>query len=319
MPDDFSYKTALSTRTVGLLALAFLFCAAAALAFAYFASRTHAPAQTASVAAIDPFASIVLEAKAAYVVDLSTGQTLFARNAEAQLPLASLTKVPLTLAVAEVLPLEGKITIPYDTGYASNSGTLRSGEVWNVRDVITFTLVVSSNEGSEMLAAAAESGIRAKYPAAPLEGATLWRMNALAQELGLTHTYFLNVSGLDMSTTQSGSYGSARDMAKLFAYAASTSRSLFEGTAHNGLLLTSIGGAQAEASNTNTALGELHGVILGKTGFTDLAGGNLAIVFDVGFSHPVVAVVLGSSEEGRFADMKKLVEAANLAVAGKQP
>jgi D-alanyl-D-alanine carboxypeptidase len=55
---------------------------------------------------------------------------------------------------------------------------------------------------------------------------------------------------------------------------------------------------------------------MGKTGFTDLAGGNLAIVFDVGLAHPVVAVVLGSSEEGRFSDMQKLVDRARRFVVG---
>ena len=54
---------------------------------------------------------------------------------------------------------------------------------------------------------------------------------------------------------------------------------------------------------------------MGKTGLTDLAGGNLAVVFDVGLAHPVVAVVLGSTESGRFVDMQKLVDAARIAVS----
>ena len=46
---------------------------------------------------------------------------------------------------------------------------------------------------------------------------------------------------------------------------------------------------------------------MGKTGYTDLAGGNLAVVFDVAPSHPVVAIVMHSTEDGRFADMKAIV------------
>jgi D-alanyl-D-alanine carboxypeptidase len=57
---------------------------------------------------------------------------------------------------------------------------------------------------------------------------------------------------------------------------------------------------------------------MGKTGTTDLAGGNLAIVFDIGLAHPITAVVLGSSERGRFTDMRKLVETARKAVAGEE-
>ena len=57
---------------------------------------------------------------------------------------------------------------------------------------------------------------------------------------------------------------------------------------------------------------------MGKTGLTDLAGGNLAVVFDVGLAHPVVAVVLGSTEYGRFEDMQKLVTTARKAIMGAE-
>ena len=67
------------------------------------------------------------------------------------------------------------------------------------------------------------------------------------------------------------------------------------------------GRGKTSAFNTNEALGELPGLIMGKTGITDLAGGNLGIVFEVSPNHPVVAVVLGSTRDGRFEDMKKLV------------
>jgi D-alanyl-D-alanine carboxypeptidase len=55
--------------------------------------------------------------------------------------------------------------------------------------------------------------------------------------------------------------------------------------------------------------------VFGKTGFTDLAGGNLAIVFEVGPSRPVVAVILGSTQEGRFEDMRALVDHTREAIA----
>jgi len=61
-------------------------------------------------------------------------------------------------------------------------------------------------------------------------------------------------------------------------------------------------------------LGAIPGIIMGKTGYTDLAGGNLAVVFDAGVGHPVVAVVMGSTQDGRFSDMKQLVSASIAAV-----
>jgi D-alanyl-D-alanine carboxypeptidase len=187
-----------------------------------------------------------------------------------------------------------------------------------VSDVVNFTLIASSNVGAEILAEAAGPAIAAKYPNAPSSGAALWRMNQLAVELGLSQTYFLNVSGLDESLDQSGSYGSARDVETYMAFAATSSPATFMGTARDGLLLMDERGNSTSAFNTNEAIGNIPGLILGKTGFTDLAGGNLAIVFDVGLAHPVVAVVLGSSYEGRFTDMKRIVSTTRAAIMQEQ-
>jgi D-alanyl-D-alanine carboxypeptidase len=227
------------------------------------ASHTASAAQTAAAAQVpDPFAQLALQAKAAYVLDLTDGRVLYQKNADERLPLASLTKVMTALAVSEVLDPAAVITIPYDTAYAGSPPTrLMAGQRLSVSDVMNFTLIASSNEGAEILADAADAGIHAKYPQSPADGATLWRMNDLARSLGLTETSFLNASGPD------------------------------------------------------EALGQIPGLIMGKTGFTDLAGGNLATVFDVGLAHPVVAVVLGSTYDGRFSDMKALVAKTQEAIA----
>lgn len=285
-------------------------------------AKTAAPIPEAQVAApvfaIDHFAGIFIEGKAAVVIDMKTGTVLYEKNPDVQLPLASITKVPLVLAAAEVLQTERVITIPYYAAGTGESGHLTKGEEWRVREVVDFTLVSSSNSGAGILADAADAGLRELYPEAPAGSAALWRMNDLAQDLNLKSTTFLNVSGLDLSTTQAGALGSARDVATLMAYAASSQPSLFAATARDHVLLTAVRGNAQNALNTNNAQGAITGLIMGKTGFTDLAGGNLAIVFDVGLARPVVAVVLGSSEDARFTDMQKLVLAAQKAITEAQ-
>ena len=107
-------------------------------------------------------------------------------------------------------------------------------------------------------------------------------------------------------------------MATLFAYAAKSGTGVFSGTARGDVLLTSENGEkQTMAQNTNEAEAEIAGLIMGKTGYTDLAGGNLAVVFDVGLAHPIVAVVLGSTPDDRFKDIRALVEATRDAVASE--
>ena len=309
-------------KLYGVFALVLLGLAA----FLFVGVYTHGaepaePQSAATAASTDPFVDTQLQARAAIVIDLATGKTLYALNPDAQLPLASLTKVSLALAVAEVLDADSFITIPYDTAMTIGGQRLKAGQTWHVQDVINFTLIASSNEGAEMLADAAGTAIRAKYPDAPREGsarsATLWRMNNFAAASGFTGMYFLNVSGLDESETLGGAFGTARSVANLYAYAARTAPTTFTATTEDGLLMDDREGDTTAAFNTNEALGAIPGLIMGKTGYTNLAGGNIAVVYDVGLARPVVAVVLGSTHAGRFSDVKQLVEATRVAIASQ--
>ena len=305
-------------RSAGIFVLAVATVALVVAVVAAFGGGMGSQGQAAAAPApFDPFATIQIKGKAGIVIDIPTGRTLYDKNSDVPLPLASLTKAALALVVAEALPLDSIITIPYYAGGSTGEEHLSKGEKWRGEDVIDFTLVTSSNTGAKILSEAADSVIRERYPEFPSGGAALSRMNTLVKELGLQYTYFLNISGLDISATQAGSYGSARDMAKLFAYAASAQPSLFSGTAQNDLLLSDANGnGRVAASNTNDAQGAIPGLIMGKTGLTDLAGGNLVVVFDVGLAHPMVAVVLGSTESARFQDVQKLVVAARKAIIG---
>jgi D-alanyl-D-alanine carboxypeptidase (penicillin-binding protein 5/6) len=307
-----------SPHLVGITALILIGACGFVGAFVYFGSIVEStPDAVADTAKTDPFADIALQAKSVYVQDIVTGKVLFQRNADEQRPLASLTKVALALVVAESIPADTVITIPYDTAPRGAAERLAKGEKWKVSDVLSFTLTASSNEGADILAAAVDGAVRAKYPQASEGAAAIWRMNDLAHSLGLSTMNFYNDSGLDLDVQagRAGAYASAHDVAVLYAYAASTTPSTFAGTTRDGILLTDENGNTASAFNTNEALGAIPGLIMGKTGYTDLAGGNLAVVFDVGLSHPVIAVVLGSTIDGRFSDMKQIVPAARKAVA----
>lgn len=301
------------------MALVFVFGGVAT--FAYFSNTPPriagaAPKETTAVAAAlpDAFASVKLQAQSGYVYDIATHQVLYTLNPDAERPMASLTKIMMALAVTEVLPLDSTITIPYDTATPDSAEILTKDSVWPVRDVLDFTLIASSNQGADVLASAANDAIHAKYPQSPVVGATVWRMNNIAQGLGLTSMIFSNDNGLDLSPTESGAYGSARDVGTLVAYAASTSLPTFAATTKSTMTFKNDSGDTATAYNTDTALGAIPGIMMGKTGYTDLAGGNLAVVFDVGIGHPIVAVVMGSTEDGRFTDMEQLVSASIVAV-----
>jgi len=213
-------------------------------------------------------------AKSAYVQDLTDGKILFAKNPEAQLPLASLTKLM--------------------TVYVANKDEVATEQE------SCFTLVTSSNEQAE--------AIGVKIPGDPTFG-----MNAYAKHLGLAQTFYLNTSGLDVSEKLSGAYGSARDQVMLLRAFYNDFPELLRCTTKPKAALD----GQA-MPNTNINIGKTVGIIGSKTGFTDLAGGNLAVIVDVGIDHPVAIVVLGSTQEGRFSDVETLVDYAIDALSHEQ-
>lgn len=264
------------------------------------------PSEKAKLAPVDHFTNLALEAKAAYVLDAQTGKVLFARNEESQLPLASLTKV-MTAFVASDMPEDTVVAVS-------------DGEKWNLKKLLDYTLVVSSNDGASAIAGVGSAffGAREKKENKTETKDTnlfIEKMNEEAQRLHLAQTFFLNPNGLDIDDTLSGAYGSAKDMALLFMHVLKNKPLLMEATAYDSLHFDSLDGIRHSAENTNIIARTIPGLLASKTGYTDLAQGNLVVAFDLGPVHPVIVAVLGSSQEGRFADVEKLVNASMYAVA----
>jgi len=261
---------------------------------------------------IDPFTEMTVEAKSAYVFDVVRGKVLFEKNASTPLPLASITKIALALVIAPVLEPSEHITISPTA--AARSVDLRGGEVWRADELLDFTLLASSNAGAIALAEAAESRVSSLYPH-PTGSSIVNRMNDLAHDRGLSDTHFFNPSGLDEGKTTAGALGSARDVAELFMYAARTSPELFAVTQQTSVQFIPISGEIRTAMNTNLAVADIGNVVLGKTGTTPLAGGNLGVIVEPLPGRQVAIVVLGGTESGRFDDIKRLVKAAETAVS----
>ncbi|MEQ1561632.1 MAG: hypothetical protein ABL899_02850, partial [Nitrospira sp.] len=141
------------------------------------------------------------------------------------------------------------------------------------------------------------------------------KMNTRAQELDMKQTYFINESGLDVGQV-SGGNGSAIDVAKLMAYILKNHPKLLEATKYKEITIDSISKSH-KIKNTNISVNEIPELIASKTGFTDMAGGNLVVAFDSSIGRPIIVVVLGSTEVGRFEDVKALVNASLKYVAGE--
>lgn len=239
-----------------------------------------------------------ITAHAVMVYDLKRGEVLYEKNAHSQLPLASVAKLMTALVASESLSDASPITISEEALSEEGESGLTYGESWYLPDLLDFTLITSSNDGAAAVALYANE----ELPEGPDNlGGFVESMNAYAKSLGLKQTYFLNPTGLDISLTHSGAYGSARDMTMLMAYLLRTKPELLVRTRDLSYLTDSIDASHL-AENTNELVGTIPGLIASKTGYTDLAGGNLVIAFDASIGHPVVVVVLGSTKDERFSD-----------------
>ncbi len=147
----------------------------------------------------------------ALLVDLSTGQTLFEREADRRFMPASVTKV-MTAYTAFKLVQQGKLRLDRPHEYTAemqhewyNQGSnmfLLAGERPTIGQLLLGVTTVSGNDASEALAMAA-TGSRTRW---------LALMNQNAQALGMRDTHFGSPNGYpDGGTT----YTSARDLAKL--------------------------------------------------------------------------------------------------------
>lgn len=260
------------------------------------------------VAGSTPFDLLELDAKAVYVYDLFEKKVLYKKNEFAQLPLASLTKLMMAVTAVDLLPDDTEITIRKEFLQEDGDSGLLVSESWKMKDLLDFSLVVSSNDGARALASVigAFNMEEKDYDLGRRDFIT--KMNEKAQELGLKYTYFVNETGLDIDEV-SGGYGSAIDVAKLMEYMLANEPEILEATKFQNITVDSLNTTHT-GKNTNIDVGNIPGLIASKTGYTNMAGGNLAVAFDTSIGRPVIVVVLGSTIEGRFEDVSKIVKAS---------
>ncbi len=259
--------------------------------------------------AAKPFPEVKIRAKSAYVYDVRNEVVLYAKNPEDRMPLASLTKVMSALVARELSPDYGTVTITPEALALEGDSGLLVGEVWNIKDLLDFSLVTSSNDGIRAIALALGARESANATAEEILNDFVLHMNNKATELGLKNTYYWNETGLDESEVKGGAYGTAKDMAALMEYLVVYEPEILEATRNSTIVLTSMDHFNHVARNTNELAGVIPGLRASKTGFTSTAGGNLALVFDPELGRPIIVSILGSTEQGRFEDARVLIDA----------
>ncbi len=288
-----------------IIALAFIFISSFIFNLKVDRKDVSVPTETASLS----FPPVTLGAKAVYVYDIRTKTVLFVKNENTRLPLASLTKVMSALVAEDASPLYGTVTISREALLAEGDSGLIEDEKWSLSNLLDFSLMTSSNDGMRAVALAFGALSRTGASSEEIINDFVGKMNSKASALGLKNTYFWNETGLDESDFKGGAYGTAKDMSTLMEYILMHHPELFAATRETTSTLQSMDEHAHVARNTNIIADEIPGLLASKTGFTNTAGGNLVVVFDPELGRPIIISILGSTEKGRFEDVRILIGA----------
>lgn len=146
----------------------------------------------APAAAADSFQ---VDAQAALLIDVGSGEVLYEKNMHEQNYPASITKIMTSLLTLEAVEA-GKLTLDQEItaqesafdGLSADGSTanIKAGEVMSVENLLNCLLIVSANEASHILAEAVAGSTSAFVD----------MMNRRAEELGCVDTHFVNPSGL---------------------------------------------------------------------------------------------------------------------------
>lgn len=200
-----------------------------------------------------PLRANALSAQKAYVLDAVSGRVLYEKNADQRSLIASTTKIMTALIVCERCNVLDRMRIPKEAvGIEGSSMYLKEGEVLTLQELLYGLMLSSGNDAAVALAI---------YCGGTVEGfAEL--MNDKARVLGLTGTHFENPNGLDSP----GHYSTAKDLAKLAAYA--MENPIFYKTVSAKNVKT----GERYLTNHNKLLWRVEGADGVKTGYTKAAG-----------------------------------------------
>lgn len=201
----------------------------------------------------DPFPQVA----SAYLVEID-GKPVWAKQAERQLPPASLTKLMTALLVLEHGSPSSLVQIsPQAAAETGSRLRLKAGEHFSVQDLLTATLLHSANDACHALAEWVSGN----------EPAFVHKMNQRARQLGLRHTHFRNACGHDAP----GHYASAHDLTHL-TRALLAHPHILTLTAQLESRITAREGAVYPVKNHNLLIGRYPGALGLKTGYTANAG-----------------------------------------------
>lgn len=238
----------------------------------------------------DPLA---LKSGVAFVLDQDTNEVLLSKNAQAVLPIASITKLMTAMVVTESkLPMDEVLTIAQDDvdTEKGSSSRLRVGTQLTRGEMLHLALMSSENRAANALGRHYPGGLSAFVSA----------MNAKAKLLGMHDTRYVEPTGLS-SQNQS----SARDLASLVksAYSVSVIRELSTSTERQ----VEVGNRQLQYHTTNRLVRSPDWDIgLQKTGYISEAGQCLVMQAQLAGRKLIMVLLDSAGKYSRIGDAERI-------------
>ena len=251
--------------------------------------------ETAALTAAQP--ELALSCRAACLIDQDSGTVLYEKNADQQMPIASITKVMTLLLTFEAIH-DGRLTldtlVPVSEHAYHMGGSqiwLEPGEQFTLDEMIKAICVSSANDAAVAVAELVGGS----------EQGFVQMMNDRAAELGMTNTTFHNACGLDTE----GHLSTARDVAIMSRQILTTCPEVLH---YTGIWTDTLRGGATQLVNTNKLLRRYNGITGLKTGTTGGAGVCIsASATRDGLN--LIAVVLGApSSKDRFEAATTLLD-----------
>lgn len=201
---------------------------------------------------------LVIEAKAAVLIERTSGRVLFEQNANELLPIASTTKVMTAMLAIENSSLDDVVTAGANaSGVPGTSIYLGVGERLSMRNMLLGLMLKSGNDAAVAIAEHIDGSVTAFAE----------RMNARARELN-ADAYFVTPNGLDEGGNGCSALGLARIAAEALDY-----DEFREIVGTQSATIPWVGNPYDRVlENKNRLLKGLEGATGVKTGFTKKAG-----------------------------------------------
>jgi serine-type D-Ala-D-Ala carboxypeptidase (penicillin-binding protein 5/6) len=231
-------------------------------------------------------------AQSVLVIDVESGRSLYAKNADSPRPVASTQKLLTALCVVDAGNIDKPVTITAsDVDCEPTKLYVKVGDVYTRRELLKVLIVKSANDIARALA---------RDVGGSQEGFAVL-MNRKAASLGMRNSHFINPNGLP----QVGQYSTARDMAiaSRAAYRSPLIRSL---TATRSMTFRFNDGRTKFLENTNRLLKTVPYCNGLKTGTTNAAGRCLVSSGSLN-GRSAIVVVLKSTTPNIWKDSEKLL------------